>query len=63
MLKEKNEFQDVSPKYMEPVSTYEPTILNKYKSKFETKNQNKSKALNKKGIKPNNLKQSNDNSL
>lgn len=34
LLKGKNEYNEVVPKYNEPVVSYEPTILNKYKSKY-----------------------------
>lgn len=34
VLKGKNEYRDVNPKYMQPVSTYEPVVLNKYKPTF-----------------------------
>lgn len=37
-LKGKNEYKDVKPKYMEHSSTYNPTILNKYKPQYVRKN-------------------------
>ena len=55
MLKGKNEYEDVAPKYMEPTVTYEPTILNQYKSKYAIKNKGKNKGKSKKKNKTGNL--------